>query len=148
LAIEKSDGCQFMTCAVCQQNFSYTTGEATTAGNHGKSLPVVLFHHEGPETLWALLLRGRSRHELSWKEEMLAKELETLEHQPLGTGEWNATDIPALVHWNEGQEIDEKTARAVALRVEKLETKKQQLRHVWRRLRHLEDEILRSSSSS
>lgn len=150
VAIEKSEGCDFMTCAVCQQNFSYTTGEATTAGNHGKSIPVVLLNNEGPEKLWTLLLRGRPRHELSPIQEALARELEDLETLSFfpvhDTGEWKTSDIPALVRSSVDHHhaLDDKTARAVALRVEKLETKKQHTRHVWRRLRHLEDEILQS----
>ena len=33
--IEKSEGCMAMTCAVCNQNFWYSTGEKGDQGNHG-----------------------------------------------------------------------------------------------------------------
>ena len=38
--IEKGEGCMAMTCAVCNTNFWYNTGEKGNAGNHGKSVPV------------------------------------------------------------------------------------------------------------
>jgi len=41
-AIEKGEGCMAMTCAVCNTNFWYNTGEKSEAGNHGKSIPVLL----------------------------------------------------------------------------------------------------------
>ena len=40
--IEKGEGCMAMTCAVCNTNFWYTTGETSHAGNHGQSIPVSL----------------------------------------------------------------------------------------------------------
>lgn len=40
--IEKGEGCMAVTCAVCQQNFWYNTGEASQFGNHGQSVPVKL----------------------------------------------------------------------------------------------------------
>lgn len=40
--IEKGEGCMAMTCAVCNTNFWYSTGEKGDAGNHGQSIPVVV----------------------------------------------------------------------------------------------------------
>lgn len=142
--IEKSDGCDNMTCAVCQTNFSYSTGERTVAGNHGASIPVRLSTEGGVDRLWDLLLRGRAREALSTKEERVARELETLDDLPSHSGEWRASDIPALVNWSEdsSEEDELRVAKSVAVRVERLEKKRQQCRHAWNRLRRLEDEIL------
>ena len=40
--VEKIDGCDAITCAVCNTNFWYTTGEEGEAGNHGKFVQVVM----------------------------------------------------------------------------------------------------------
>ena len=40
--VEKIDGCDAITCAVCNTNFWYTTGEEGDAGNHGKFVQVVM----------------------------------------------------------------------------------------------------------
>lgn len=40
--IEKGEGCMAMTCAVCNTNFWYSTGEKGNAGNHGQSIPVII----------------------------------------------------------------------------------------------------------
>lgn len=34
ISVEKTYGCDNMTCAICKTNFSYTTGKLTTRGNH------------------------------------------------------------------------------------------------------------------
>jgi len=39
--VEKIDGCDAITCAVCNTNFWYTTGEAGESGNHGKFIQVI-----------------------------------------------------------------------------------------------------------
>lgn len=58
--IEKGEGCMAITCAVCNTNFWYTTGEKGDAGNHGQSKHVklktqeklsVAFGHILPESL-------------------------------------------------------------------------------------------------
>lgn len=142
-AIEKSDGCNFITCAVCQQHFSYTTGEVSTAGNHGKSIPVTL-SEAGTHRLWALLLRGRSPDELiRTREKTLVNELQSLESYSLeGDTEWKSFDLPMLLHWDAETQEEKKVAHQVALRVEKLEKRKQERQHVLRRLRRLEEAIL------
>lgn len=150
--IEKSYGCDNMTCAVCGTHFSYTTGEKTTHGNHGADQPVVLSSETGLERLWLLLLRERNRTQLTAREEKLAKELEEVENllpSLVEKTQWKFSDIPALSQWvgDEDKAQEEKMAKAVALRVEKLETKRQQSRRLWTRLRHLEDEIVAFSAS-
>jgi len=40
--IEKGEGCMAVTCAVCNTDFWYNTGEKGNAGNHGQSIPVVI----------------------------------------------------------------------------------------------------------
>lgn len=42
LPIEKSQGCNFMTCANCNTNFCYSDGTVSAAGNHGQNTAVVL----------------------------------------------------------------------------------------------------------
>jgi len=37
ISVEKADGCNSITCANCQTNFDYLSGEKCVAGNHGKS---------------------------------------------------------------------------------------------------------------
>ena len=58
--IEKGEGCMAITCAVCNTNFWYSTGEKGEAGNHGQSVHVklktqeklsVAFGHILPESL-------------------------------------------------------------------------------------------------
>ena len=58
--IEKGEGCMAITCAVCNTNFWYSTGEKGNAGNHGQSIHVklkmqeklsVAFGHILPESL-------------------------------------------------------------------------------------------------
>jgi hypothetical protein len=39
-AVEKGEGCDAITCAVCFTNFWYSTGEEGAYGNHGKSIKV------------------------------------------------------------------------------------------------------------
>lgn len=39
-AIEKSEGCNEMTCAFCLHKFNYRTGDDSADGNHGQSKPV------------------------------------------------------------------------------------------------------------
>lgn len=34
--VEKINGCNYITCALCRTNFSYTTGVSTVSGNHDK----------------------------------------------------------------------------------------------------------------
>lgn len=36
--IEKKDGCNAITCAVCKTNFDYISGDVSPFGNHGKSI--------------------------------------------------------------------------------------------------------------
>lgn len=40
LPIEKSQGCNFMTCANCDTNFDYVNGHVTSAGNHGQNTSI------------------------------------------------------------------------------------------------------------
>jgi hypothetical protein len=40
LPVQKSDGCNYMTCAVCNTHFDYITGQPTDVGNHGKNTDV------------------------------------------------------------------------------------------------------------
>ena len=40
--VEKGEGCDAITCAVCKTNFWYTTREKGVAGNHGKFVDVRL----------------------------------------------------------------------------------------------------------
>jgi hypothetical protein len=40
LPIQRSQGCNFMTCANCHQDFNYGTGEAADYGNHGQNTPI------------------------------------------------------------------------------------------------------------
>jgi hypothetical protein len=35
--VEKISGCNYITCALCRTNFSYTNGAATVAGNHDRT---------------------------------------------------------------------------------------------------------------
>ena len=42
VSITKSDGCNDMTCAVCNTNFIYTNGQISGGGNHGKNTKVDL----------------------------------------------------------------------------------------------------------
>jgi len=147
--IEKSYGCDNMTCAVCGTHFSYTTGVRTQHGNHGANIPVTL--STGPQTgftsLWERLLKSRPRHALSTKEERLALELDALEAlglPPDENNEWKSSEISLLMKWagTEGEKEERRVARTVALRVENLETQRQETRHFWNRLRRVEDEIV------
>ena len=146
--IEKSYGCDNMTCAVCGTHFSYTTGERTQQGNHGVNIPVILSEEDGFSGLSSRLLRGRLHHQLSPKEKKLLREIETLETvglPPPETTEWKPSEIVALTKWTgeeeEGGKEEVRVARSVALRVEHLETHYQESQHFWNRLRRIEDEI-------
>lgn len=37
VAVEKSEGCNFITCSVCKTDFHYLTGKFETLGSHGKN---------------------------------------------------------------------------------------------------------------
>lgn len=39
IIIQRSEGCDHMTCAVCKCNFIYSTGELSNHGSHNKSVP-------------------------------------------------------------------------------------------------------------
>jgi len=148
--IEKKDGCNFMTCAVCQQNFCYSTGEISQAGNHGKSKPVSV-SNESFERLWNLFPPVQHRSD---KQNRLAAELKQIEKlmadQKINVTnpdwEWKASDIQQLSKWIstsvETTTQEEKIAKMVALRVEKFEEKRQQVRNFLRRLKYIEDEFV------
>jgi len=148
--IEKKDGCNFMTCAVCQQNFCYSTGEISQAGNHGKSKPVSV-SNESFERLWNLFPPVQHRSD---KQNLLAAELKQIEKlmadQKINVTnpdwEWKASDIQQLSKWIstsvETTTQEEKIAKMVALRVEKFEEKRQQVRNFLRRLKYIEDEFV------
>ncbi len=41
LPIERSEGCNYMTCATCKTSFDYTTGSLSISGSHNKSVELV-----------------------------------------------------------------------------------------------------------
>jgi len=153
--IEKLDGCDNMTCAVCRQNFSYVTGQVTQAGNHGKSKPVTL-SKESLTSLWNILLKGREVEHLSMKEIKLVREWKRLEElweenkikstqEP--NWEWKPMDISSFAQYIKKNntfdtEEEKRVAKMIAKRVEKLEIKRQSIRYLMTRLRTLEDAIL------
>ena len=146
--IEKSYGCDNMTCAVCGTHFSYTTGVRTQHGNHGANVPVTLSSQTGFSRLSSLLLKNRPRHTLSGKEKKLLNEIEALgalDMPPPENIEWKPSEILALTKWvgeEEGGKEEARVARSVALRVEHLETAYQESRHFWNRLRRVADEVV------
>lgn len=139
--IEKSMGCRFVTCAVCQQNFDYQTGMASAAGNHGQSVPVSVHHRQGVVRLYEKLLRGRPAAQLTPSESGVYKRLQELEssYDP---------DRP-VVQWSAAQVLPSRNltrdeasqARLVASRVERLELQRQESRRLVMVLRDLDDEI-------
>lgn len=62
--IEKGEGCMAMTCAVCNTNFWYTTGEKSEYGNHGQSKPVALKTQEKLAVTFARILPESLRQKL------------------------------------------------------------------------------------
>lgn len=46
VVVEKGEGCDAITCAVCKTNFWYSTGDFSEAGNHGKSKDVKIVSHK------------------------------------------------------------------------------------------------------
>jgi hypothetical protein len=138
--IEKSSGCRFMTCAVCQQNFDYTTGVPSAAGNHGASVPVVLKRHDGIARLYEILLKGRSPGDLTASEldrYTRLQEIEKIYDPKRPPVQWSAAQVLPKSMRNEAAQ-----AKLVATRVERLEVGRQESRRLIAALRDLEDEIL------
>lgn len=46
LPVQKSEGCNNMTCAICNINFDYITGSVVEEGNHGVNTIVKLYNHK------------------------------------------------------------------------------------------------------
>jgi hypothetical protein len=149
-AIEKKDGCDYMTCAVCQQNFCYSTGEVSQAGNHGKSIPVSVLN-ESFQRLWNLFPSVEHRTD---KQKRLANELKQIEksisdekiNMTKPDWEWKASDISMLSKWisTSAETItqEERVAKMVALRVEKFEERRQFVRNLLRKVKYIEDEFV------
>ena len=168
LPIEKVDGCDAVTCAGCHKNFNYATGLPCESGNHGKTIPITL-PTESVKELWKVLLRGRGKKDknLTIKEKQMIKMLEdveiiiemyTLSSFSKPTWEWSIYDLQSVQQWlsllssnnNNNNNTDhqhsdpqqEQTiAKTVAFRVEKLETRRQQINHMLQILRSIEDEL-------
>jgi hypothetical protein len=166
LPIEKVDGCDAVTCARCHKNFNYATGLPCESGNHGKTIPIIL-PTESVKELWKVLLRGRGKKDknLTIKEKQMIKMLEdveiiiemyTLSSFSKPTWEWSIYDLQSVQQWlsllssNNNNNTDhhhsdpqqEQTiAKTVAFRVEKLETRRQQINHMLQILRSIEDEL-------
>ena len=145
--IEKKDGCNFMTCAVCQQNFCYSSGEISQAGNHGKSKPVSV-STESFDRLWNLFPHQSQRTHEQIK---LARQLADIQNSLLSqnisvsnpTWDWKASDINLLSNWIKNETNDEeKIAKLTAQRVEKFEQKRQQIRDILTQLKNIEDELI------
>jgi len=86
--IEKGVGCMAMTCAVCNTNFWYNTGEKGEYGNHGQSKPVALktkeklskaFSDVLPQSLQEKLKNFEAEVVETVSEEALTKKASTLE---------------------------------------------------------------------
>ena len=149
--IEKKDGCNFMTCAACQQNFCYSTGEVSQAGNHGKSVPVQV-SNESFDRLWSLFppldARSAEQKKLARELQIMQKDLEEEKIKVTDpTWDWKPSDVSLLNKWiSSSTESDsskeEKMAKMVAQRVEKFEQKRQHVRDILRRLKNMEDFLL------
>ena len=143
--IEKSEGCRFMTCAVCRENFDYYTGELTAQGNHGQS-HVVSLPQERITALYDLLLRGRRLEDLSMAETSLWEELHKMETtwdiKTDQASNWRVSQVMSSKLESEHHRDEAQTAKTIALRVERIERKRQARRTKLLLLRDMEDRIL------
>lgn len=144
LPIEKSEGCRYMTCGMCQQNFDYYTGELTDQGNHGAS-PVLHHPQEHLTHLYVLLLRGREVESLGPDEKHLYDDLKRIEkHWDVRSdtlSEWRVSQVIPLTNTESSDEV--RLAKVVAMRVERIERKRQNRRAQMSVLRDIEDRILK-----
>jgi hypothetical protein len=148
LPIEKKEGCDNMTCAACQQNFSYSTGNITQHGNHGQSIPVQISNESVQRLIQILPIEKNDKYQ------RIAKELKKIEKKLLEynlatpSWDWKASDISILTKWmmeKNPQKEETKVARMVALQVEKFEYRRQEIRAILKKLRTIEDELIMQS---
>jgi hypothetical protein len=74
--VQKAEGCMSITCAVCQTNFLWNTGQVGGGGNHGQSTPVMMQASYTPLSVeFEGQLRGSALLEIKNLEEIVASDL-------------------------------------------------------------------------
>jgi len=71
VTIEKSEGCDHMTCANCNTHFSYNTGEVGGSGNHNQNVNITLKDKELLSTIFKEYLIKNDLFELMLKYESI-----------------------------------------------------------------------------